>query len=190
MAMTLSLSNGASGQVDDPCSALLFEPNAHLATTVELAIELQDQIKDGCWPRPAAARTAVELEVRRSNIRVVGDDSFLPDRLVLRALGYEVTKTSCVATATLSFRKVVSSLVAYSNPEADGSALHSVHSADIWFQTGHFSGPKNDFGARLKEWFKDTVEQFLLDHQKAQETVFAQCPRLGKRVLEQSGKTN
>ncbi|MGF1628303.1 MAG: hypothetical protein ACFCUT_02430 [Kiloniellaceae bacterium] len=133
-----------------------------LADIEKIGLYINDQVKDGCWPRPQQSRRAVELELVRSNLAV--EDSSIVF-LTLYALGSETAWGStptgvCIVSYTLNLRDCVFYYPSYL-PEA-----RRFRCVTIWEGDGHVSGAKVTLQQSLTDQFVELTRSFLLDLEK------------------------
>jgi hypothetical protein len=128
-------------------------------------VKVIDQVSDGCWSKPKAAKTAVELELKRSNYEVATKHLDGDNEIQLIALGHKTSSGSCVVTLETSLRVNVTefdrSLAVFPDNNNIWHELKNIRRHVIWDNKRIFSGPKAGFGARIRESFVTDVQEIL-----------------------------
>lgn len=120
-------------------------------------IIIDDQVNDGCWATPQAARTAIELELKRSDIQVKPGLYGMGIDIVVSALGMQVGEGYCAVSYSLEVSRMVL------DPHgAGGHQLMGFTSAPIWSKEGILGGPKADISVRLKNQYIEATQSFIL----------------------------
>lgn len=151
--------------------------DALLATVSALTIVIDDEVTDGCWPRPSAVREALEVELRRSGFTVIaelgpGQHPASP-QLVFTAVGGELGKGSlelCAASVTLALRFLVV-------VEVTGKAS-ILMDVDVSLRQGVLAGQKDRMQEMIKNAVMERWTSLYLKILKARERVFAAHPEL------------
>jgi hypothetical protein len=154
-----------------------------LATMGPLEIQVQDEVKDGCWPNPAAAKEAVELEARKAGITIFekGQAAFAFAHLRLHGAGYaltsESTKTGCVVFFEMSLTAAVAMIVPYAHlgtPFNPPVINHQVsYAGDL------LVGPSgSNMQGRIREHAIEMATSIFLKILKAREKIFSIHPEL------------
>lgn len=87
LAALLLMSSIAIAQTHIPKLLTEGGGNALLATRHTVAIEVIEQVSDGCLPKPAALKSKLSDLLYRAGFKVV-DDSTVVDRVQIIAIGY------------------------------------------------------------------------------------------------------
>lgn len=166
---------------EEQCGDLLYGHDAQIATILSVKVETDDQVTDGCWARPVAASDAVELFLINNSNLAIGSNTVIPTRLALSAVGYQWPDTqNCVVYAEFSADKPLATIIPYSTQPANGSLLRSLEYNHVWRTRTILSGSKVDMQRRITEFMEEAVLSFVLARKKAQQTVFEECPQIGR----------
>ena len=121
-----------------------------------IRVLIDNQSEDSCWSNDNIAKTAVELELKRSGFTT--KDEFSSLSAVLKVLAYETSSTTCVA----SFHTDINIMFVEKRFENDSpEPIKSFLSRTLWSTTGVLSGAKSQQNQRLKETFIENIQSFL-----------------------------
>lgn len=129
-----------------------------LAKVKEIRVFVEDNVTDGCLPRPIVLRTEAELILRRSGIRL--ESSLDSHMLLIKATGFELKQVgtpigACTASLDVELRNV--------EVLSDGSSgLVEGSSAG-----GTYVGPKELFQNYLREQVNEWVTELANEILKA-----------------------
>lgn len=147
---------------------------------VTFTVSTIDKVTGGCWTTPDSSKTAVELELIRSELAPATDNSDATIQVYLEALGYasDGDKNFCVASLDLQIW-----VVDYDEVYSDFGTVISVKRSELVGAGGVMSGPKADFSSRIKNNFVDLIQKFLVERKK-------RARQLAETILEQGSKQN
>ena len=158
----------SSAQAED--SDRIFGAMPYYAGTNQAVVDISDDVDGGCWTNANATKDAIELTLRKFNIKTFDDmkDTDYSTGLVadynILANGYSINDgETCVAHAETKIYYVVNYYVPYNENKRGVSVLAT------WSQSLVMSGPKNDFSSRLKEAFVNMSEKFVLKVEKSKD---------------------
>lgn len=137
----------------------------HLLEAEKYSIDVDDQIKDGCWTDSEGSKNSVKLQLMRSGYDVVdmGSDDYdaFEPRIWLRGLGYKQENNStCVIS--LMLKVDYPDVSAYSTDEFELKSLYVKQVASYRVVLTHSRYSSN---SRIQDAFDDLVKDFLIDLQ-------------------------
>lgn len=129
-------------------------------------VEVDDQVKDGCWTNANAAKNAVALELQRNGY-TVGDDLPFPLKFIITGVGYRAS-FGCVVNYDLAVWAPSSQQLTI-----EGHTIHSLFYDALWTSSGVMSGSETN--SRLKETFVEHVQSFLVRLPQAKREVIEEA---------------
>lgn len=131
-------------------------------------VAISNGVDDQCWTGEAPTKTAVELEIKRSNLPVKSD-ALIPVLISLNSIGYALNSSSCVVTHELTV-----SIPDIEERNQEGYKLSSIQYRQLWKDNGVMSGAKADINFRLKEQYVQSIQSFLNEIDVRQNSVLAE----------------
>ena len=126
-----------------------------LKSMEEAKLEISDQIRDGCLPRPNTAKNAAEVELRRLGFPLNSDSH---SRIHLDFAGYALFNgAACVASYALELWTVteVHETIKWAEKEPIINIL-------VYSETGIFSSSKSEFQKKTEDLSARLARDFVL----------------------------
>ena len=125
-----------------------------------IKVIVNDQVKDGCWRTSGASKTAVELELKRSQYPLSKTESKIDHSIILSALGYAINGgRSCV----VAIETIVKANVTETISIIGAHRLENLRHVTVWKRKSLMNGPKGSLGSHLREVFTSHVQAFLMN---------------------------
>ena len=154
--------------------------DAFLFTRDEVAIEITDEVKDGCFPYPSALKDKVEIALRKNGFSI-REKGFLVPVVYVNLLGYELTGQSCAVfmSSELIFSWFVDVPFAYDLE--DNTTM-----IPFRYRLGGtlLSGEKSSMQDRLETQANDFMDKLYLALSRARDNIKREHPE----ILEQQKK--
>ena len=128
---------------------------------------VDDQVSGGCWKKSKAAKNAVELEIKRSGYKIADDSSFLPNQIILFALGYKTKADLCIVSHKMLIMRPI-----FDRYQQDNHTLTSLSYTKLWDKSGILSGGEQYANIDLKEQFVENIQAFLLEIEKSKIDIY------------------
>lgn len=98
--------NSATLSAEQPSILGQGSPNVLIFSIDEVALEVNDEVVDGCLPRPSSVLSSAEAAFRRNNISVSTETelNFMPT-VYIGALGYAASEYSCVIALSMTLER-------------------------------------------------------------------------------------
>lgn len=189
-ATCLAFSGVARGQEADGCNFMNKLSAVQIATATAFRVSISDEISDGCWPNPEASKNVVELALLNNGIDTEDDLMALPPIVTLAGVGYGISEYSCAVYVRFSVSKLVAAVVPFSYDSEGSAPARSVESLTMWEQSSVMTGPKDNFQGRIKQYFEEAAEAFILKYKKSQAEIFSRCPQIKENIDGLSASSN
>jgi len=136
-------------------------------------------VRDGCWPNPAAAKDAVELEARTANVATFNDPGKLAyAHLYLNGLGYALhvgtTKTGCVVYFSISLTAVAAMVIPNSNGVGRSLIEHEIATVDSLF----VDPTSQSMQSTIREYAVESATKMFLHVLKTRDKVLKAHPEM------------
>lgn len=169
----------ASMMLEGGSQALVFD-------ITEVNLEVSDQVKDGCLPRPGSVNASAEAALRRNKFSIIDEDtSFLPPTVRITALGYAPSNYMCVVSFSLVITKFIAAKVPHS-ADLDESLNMTIAPVQYEIYSTVLTGPKNDMQDRLEREAEKAANEFFIKIERSKDYVKSKWPQLW-RVAYGSG---
>ncbi len=120
---------------------------------------IRDQVRDGCWTNSNAVKTAVELELKRSNYTVATDATprfYFGIEIIVT--GYEMnSRNTCVVHSRINFFSSADQSIFLPG----GNEVYARRPQSIDSTERILHGPKEGMNSRLREEYIEVVQMFL-----------------------------
>lgn len=163
----------------DEDTRLLFASNMQ-----DIAVNIIDQVQDGCWTNPSSSTTSIELELTRSGYSIAEKDSptlaFIP-AVNIGAIGYALSnKNSCAVYANMS----VTNLDFDEYPTVTSLPnMDSVFRRKLFSSGSLLTGSKSNMSQRITDIHTDMIKEFLVTISKQKTAIIKQI-RNNKKISD------
>lgn len=120
-------------------------------------VNVNDQVTDGCWLTASETKNVVELELQRSQYHATKELTTLPPRIILNALGYQVSTGGCVVYVELRVSAFDTTVI-----DNDGHEITSLFYSDLYTKGTMLSGQQDTMSQRVKNTFQSLIQEFLV----------------------------
>lgn len=156
-----------------------------LSTVQTLNIEINDQVSDGCLPRPSGLEDALEIALRQNDFAIDTDGSYSNGTVTITAIGYETNQYNCAVhlTADLSVMALVSVPYAY-ELEGENRTFSSIE-----YEIGAtlLTGSKNDMQSRLEKQSSEFGDALFLSVSRSRDYIRVNFPQILDTFEKQTG---
>lgn len=185
LAVTLALLTFWS-QAEDASMMLEGGGQVLVFDITEVNLEVSDQVKDGCLPRPSSVHASAEAALRRNKFSIVDKDkSFLPATVRITALGYAHSNYLCVVSFSLVITKFIGAKVPHSS-DLDESLNMTIAPVQYEIYSTVLTGPKNAMQNRIEREAEKAANEFFIKIERSKDYVKSKWPQLW-RVAYGSG---
>ncbi|MDY6992851.1 MAG: hypothetical protein SVR94_09655 [Pseudomonadota bacterium] len=161
----------ASMMLEGGSQALVFD-------ITEVNLEVSDQVKDGCLPRPDSVNASAEAALRRNNFSIVDEGtSFLPPTVRITALGYAPGNYMCVVSFSLVITKFIAAKVPHA-AELDESLKMTIAPVQYEIYSTVLTGPKKDMQDRVEREAEKAANEFFIKIERSKDYVRLKWPQL------------
>lgn len=165
-------------------SMILEGESVYLAMTDKVVLKIDDQVTDGCWPRPNTTKNAVELKLRNSGIGIVSEKGLFFTHLIIVGFGYE-SNGLCIVDMQLILKRLILATV----PFSDGEDQTMVE-VRLAARENLLTGPNSSMQKRLSDTAEEQVTAIILEIKKAQSDIFERFPDFEKAYLQYLEESN
>lgn len=189
LVLTLPISSqGKAGETPFP----LFDPELVLISSIQnINLHYSDSVSEGCWRNPSSTLDTVELSLRRNKFGVdrgtkeadgttTFENPFLAT-LEVYAMGYELSKTSCVVYIKVDVSGVVGISLPTPSGEKDKTGLTLM---SLYQRSQLMSGSKQAMQERISQSAVEFTEGAMLEILRAQESLKKDYPDYWKFLGE------
>lgn len=182
----LSLGNAWKSGLDEQEFQIFDEDQKFL-------VDVDDQITDGCWSNPNSAKTAVELELKRSGRladKNIEWEKMFAKTIYLEGFGFAIgsSKSTCVVTleaAVYSYREVVIGRDLVKDEITDEYHYERIITATGLSTyllgdgggTSILTGSKDSMSTRIKNTLVEKIQHMLLETNTSQKTTLINAVR-------------
>lgn len=140
-------------------------------------IDLDDQVIDGCLPRPSRMKDLMELTLRQNGFSMVPNSS-VPNKIKITAIGYELGSSSCVINIRAELEMWVLVVVPYTEllPDEKLTLVKMTHSIG----SSVLTGPKSGMQSRVESKVKDYGNELFLDISRSKDHVSKYFPKISE----------
>ena len=156
-----------------------------LATKKAFAIEVSDQVSDGCLPNPTQLKNTMEISLRQNRLSIDSDTYRWSSTLTINAVGYELDDFTCVVyiEAYLDFSSSIEVPYAADAYEENITVANSTVSIGGYILTGD----KSSMQQRLENTTKELGDDLFLLISRAYDHTEDNFPEIIESYEEQTG---
>lgn len=152
----------------------------------EVGLQVNDDVVDGCLPRPSSVGAATEVALRRNNISAsVETESSLRPTVYVSALGYSTSEYTCVIAFLMSLEIWSPVSVPYSANLSEDMKTTIVPIKWQMYSTV-LTGPKSDMQERIEREAEKGANNIFIEIDRAKDTVESQWPQLWEASQDES----
>ena len=171
---------------DEPSLLLEGSLGSLIALRDNFTIEYSDQVSDGCLPQPSKMKDKMELVLRQNGFSISTEESWLPNRITITALGFATNSSSCAVhlSADLVFWGSVVVPFAQTVPNGPNTL------APITYPLGSyiFTGGKSSMQERVEKQVKEFGENLYLSISRAKDDVKKKFPQILEYQAQQKAQ--
>ncbi len=161
---------------DSPSLLLEGSLGSLIALRDNFFIEYSDQVSDGCLAQPSKMKDKMEIVLRQNGFSIAAEESFLPNKITITALGFATNSSSCAVHLDANLVFWGSVVVPYAQTVPDGPNTL----APITFPIGSviLTGSKSSMQERIETQVKEFAENLYLSISRAKDDVKKKFPQM------------
>ncbi len=145
-------------------------------------LEVSDQVKGGCMPRPGSVNASAEAALRRNKFSIADSETFsLAPTVKITVLGYAYNDYICVVMFSLAIEKYIGAMVPHTS-ELEDSLKTTIAPVQYQIYSTVLTGPKPSMQDRIEREAEKAVNDLFITIDRSRDYVKVKWPRLWHEV--------